>query len=151
VKKRKDIVCIIVGGGGLKNRLLRQVKKAGLQNTINLVGMKEHTEVPTWINACDLFVLPSLSEGNPTVMFECLGCGKPFIGTKVGGIPEVITSEDYGVLVEPANSEALAQSLFVALEKNFDKNKILKHAKQFTWEEIVKQIVNIYYYVSRKK
>lgn len=151
VKKRKDIICIIVGGGGLRNRLLRQVKKAGLQNTINLVGMKEHSEVPTWISACDLFVLPSLSEGNPTVMFECLGCGKPFIGTKVGGIPEVITSEDYGILVEPANSEALAESLFLALEKNFDKDKILKYSKQFAWEEIVKQIVSIYDYVLRTK
>ena len=151
VKKRKDIICIIVGGGGLRNRLLRQVKKAGLQNTIILVGMKEHTEVPTWISACDLFVLPSLSEGNPTVMFECLGCGKPFIGTKVGGIPEVITSEDYGILVEPANSEALAESLFLALEKNFDKDKILKYSKQFAWEEIVKQIVSIYDYVLRTK
>ena len=151
VKKRKDIICIIVGGGGLRNRLLRQVKKAGLQNTISLVGMKEHTEIPTWINACDLFVLPSLSEGNPTVMFECLGCGKPFIGTKVGGIPEVITSEDYGILVEPANSEALAESLFLALEKNFDKDKILKYSKQFAWEEIVKQIVSIYDYVLRTK
>jgi len=151
VKKRKDIICIIVGGGGLRKRLLRQVKKAGLQNTINLVGMKEHTEIPTWINACDLFVLPSLSEGNPTVMFECLGCGKPFIGTRVGGIPEVITSEDYGILVEPANSEALAESLFLALEKNFDKDKILKYSKQFAWEEIVKQIVSIYDYVLRTK
>jgi len=151
VKKRKGIICIIVGGGGLKNRLLRQVKTAGLQNNINLVGMKEHTEVPTWINACDLLVLPSLSEGNPTVMFECLGCGKPCIGTKVGGIPEVITSEDYGILVEPANSEALAESLFLALEKNFDKDKILKYGKQFAWEEIVKQIVSIYNYVLRTK
>jgi len=151
VKKRKDIICIIVGGGRLKNRLLRQVKKAGLQNNINLVGMKEHTEVPTWINACDILVLPSLSEGNPTVMFECLGCGKPFIGTKVGGIPEVITSENYGILVEPANSMALADSLIVAMGIKFDKDKIIKYAKQFTWEEIVKQIVSIYDYVSRTK
>ena len=151
VKKRKDIICIIVGGGKLRNRLLRQIKKAGLQNNINLVGIKEHTEIPTWINACDLLVLPSLSEGNPTVMFECLGCGKPFIGTKVGGIPEVITSQNYGILVEPANSKALAESLFVAMGIKYDKDKIIKYAKKFTWEEMVKQIVSIYDHVSRTK
>jgi len=39
------------------------------------------------LNACDLFVLPSLNEGNPTVLPEVLGCGKPFVGTMVGGSP----------------------------------------------------------------
>lgn len=84
------------------------------------------------MNACDLFVLPSLSEGNPTVMFECLGCGKPFIGTKVGGIPEIIVSDDYGLLCEPANSEDLAEKILIALDKEWDEEKIRNYAKQFT-------------------
>ena len=61
---------------------------------VEFVGGKPHAEIPIWMNACDVFVLSSLSEGNPTVMFECVGCGKPFIGTKVGGIPEIIISDD---------------------------------------------------------
>lgn len=55
-----------------------------------------------------------------TVMFECLGCGKPIVGTKVGGVPEIITSEDYGFLVEPANSEDLAEKILIALDKEWD-------------------------------
>jgi len=96
------------------------------------------------MNSCDLFVLPSLNEGNPTVMFECLGCGKPFIGTKVGGIPEIIVSDDYGLLAEPTNSERLAETILLALDKNWDTTKIKAYSAQFTWAEIGKNIVDIY-------
>ena len=96
------------------------------------------------MNACDLFVLPSLSEGNPTVMFEALGCGKPFVGTKVGGVPEVIASDDYGLLVEPADSEDLVEKILVALDREWDREKILTYAERYTWENVAKEIMGVY-------
>ena len=96
------------------------------------------------MNAADLFVLPSSDEGNPTVMFEALGIGLPFIGTKVGGIPEVITSEDYGLLVEPKNSIKLANEIIIALNKKWDNKKIRDYAKQFTWGNIASDTVALY-------
>jgi glycosyltransferase involved in cell wall biosynthesis len=143
-KQRKDVLCIIVGGGKLKGKLERQIRKAGLEDHVKLVGGRPHDEIPIWMNACDLFVLPSLSEGNPTVMFECLGCGKPVIGTKVGGVPEIITSEDYGFLVEPANPKALAEKILIALDKEWDYEKILRYAERFTWERIAKEVLKVY-------
>ncbi len=106
--------------------------------------------LPLWMNACDIFVLPSLSEGNPTVMFEALGFGKPFVGTKVGGVPEVITSKDYGLLVEPGNSQDLAEKIEVALNKNWDREKIANYAEQYRWENIAEQIMKIYHNLSRE-
>ncbi|GAH02137.1 unnamed protein product, partial [marine sediment metagenome] len=75
VKYRKDVLCIIVGDGPLRKDLKSQIKKLCLENYVKLVGSKPHDEIPLWMNAADLFVLPSLSEGNPTVMFEALGVG----------------------------------------------------------------------------
>lgn len=144
VKHRKDILCIIIGSGELKNKLQKQIKKLGLENHIILAGGRPHNEIPTWINACDIFALPSLNEGNPTVMFECLGCGKPFVGTKVGGVPEIISSEDYGQLVEPENSKDLAEKILIALDKKWDNMKIRKYAEQFTWQIIAEKILKIY-------
>ena len=46
---------------------------------------------------------------NPTVMFECLSCGKPFIGSMVGDEPAIITLEDYGFVIVPANPTDLAE------------------------------------------
>jgi len=84
IKQRSDIQCIIIGAGKLHNALIRQIHSMGLENIVKLVGPKPHDEIPLWMNACDLFILPSLNEGNPTVIFEALGCGKPIVGTKVG-------------------------------------------------------------------
>lgn len=150
VKTRKDVICCIVGGGKLENNLKKQIKFAGLLDYIKLVGGRPHDEIPLWMNACDVFVLPSLNEGNPTVMFECLGCGKPFVGTKVGGVPEVITSENYGLFVEPGNSQDLAEKIEVALNKNWDRGKIANYAEQYRWENIAEQIMKIYHNLLRE-
>jgi glycosyltransferase involved in cell wall biosynthesis len=115
-----------------------------LENYFKLVGAKPHGELSLWMNAADLFVLPSLSEGNPTVMFEALGVGLPFVGTKVGGVTEIITSEDYGFLCGSFDPKDLAEKILIALDKDWNREKILDYAKRFTWENIAKDIMGIY-------
>lgn len=141
--KRKDILCYIGGRGSLRDKLQKQINDMKLQNHVKLMGFVPDELVPLWMNACDMFVFPSISEGNPTVMFECLGCGKPFIGTKVGGVPEVIISEEYGLLCEPGNSKDLAKNILIALNKEWDFKKIEAYSAQFTWEAIAKEILNV--------
>ena len=57
-------------------------------------------------------------------MFEVLGCGKPFVGTKVGGVPEIITSDGYGLLYDSANPKELAEKILIALDKKWGDEKI---------------------------
>ncbi len=144
VRQRKNVLLVIVGDGSLKTKLRQMVKRLGLDEYVVFAGAKPHSEVPLWMNAADLFVLPSLSEGNPTVMFEALGVGLPFVGTAVGGVPEVITSEDYGLLCPPKDPDCLAEKILIALDKEWDRKKIKKYAEQFTWGKIAKQVLKIY-------
>jgi Glycosyltransferase len=141
---RSDVICIIIGKGDLKNKLEEQINLAGLSSYIKLIGYVPHEKIPLWINSCNIFVLPSLIEGNPTVMFEALICGKPFIGTKVGSIPEVITSNLYGVLSEPEDSNDLADKILYSLDKNWNTTQIIKYAGKFKFENIVKMISTVY-------
>jgi glycosyltransferase involved in cell wall biosynthesis len=143
-KKRDDVVCYIIGDGEQKPALEKLIGHLKLEKQVKLVGAKPHNEIPLWINAGDVFVLPSLNEGNPTVMFECLACGKPFVGTNVGGIPEIITSDSYGFLVEPANPQELSEKIVFSLDKNWDRQVIRTYSQQFSWETIVLKIVAIY-------
>ena len=143
-QKRDDVVCYIVGDGELKASLEKLISTLKLDHCIQVVGAKPHSEIPFWINACDIFILPSLNEGNPVVMFECLGCGKPFIGTRVGGIPDIISSDTYGILSEPGNVHELANNILVSLSREWDRDAILIYARQFTWKEISKEILKIY-------
>lgn len=143
-QERKDILCVIVGTGKLRPALERQIRAFGLEEHVMLAGGKPHNEIPLWMNACDLFVLPSLNEGNPTVLPEALGCGKPFVGTRVGGVPEVITSDRYGLLVEPADPDDLAEKILIALDRKWDQEAILRYAERYTWENIAKEIMDVY-------
>lgn len=139
-----DVICYIGGVGPLKDALRKQIQDLQLTAHVKLVGYIPGDLLPVWMNASDLFVLPSLNEGNPTVMFECLGCGKPFVGTDVGGVREIITSEDYGLLVEPGNVQDLAEKLLTALDRDWDCEKIVAHARQYSWDNIAKKVVRIY-------
>ena len=143
-KQRTDIFCVIVGSGFLQSALEEQINAAGLEESVFLAGGKPHEEIPVWMNACDVFVLPSLNEGNPTVMFECLGCGKPFVGTDVGGIGEIIEPERNGLLCLPRDPECLATAITDALEMEWDVSDITAFSSWYSWENIVKEILEIY-------
>lgn len=148
---RQDVMLYIVGHGSMRDNLQSLINKYGLQKSVILAGgNKPPDEIPLWLNACDVFVLPSLSEGNPTVMFEALGCGRPFVGTRVGGVPEVIVDDRLGILVEPGDPEALAQAILQALEREWDHEYIREYAQQFTWENIARQVMEVYEEVLRR-
>jgi len=144
VMERKDILCIIIGSGKLQARLENQIVSQGMEDYIILAGGKPHGEIPLWINACDLFVLPSLSESFGIAQIEAMACGKPVVATRNGGSEEIITNKKLGLLVEPKNPYNLAQAILRALETTWDNDYIKMYAKQFTWNNIVKDIVNIY-------
>ncbi|MDI6877169.1 MAG: glycosyltransferase [Methanomicrobiales archaeon] len=144
VRERSDVLCVIVGDGLLRDHLRALIQEKRLEDHVFLAGRQPHHRIPIWMNACDLFVLPSLSEGNPMVLFETMGCGKPFIGSAVGGIPEVIQSEDHGMLMEPKNSEQMAAVILKALDKRWNTEEILQYARQFTWKSIARKTATIY-------
>lgn len=144
VKQRNNIICVIIGSGSMKNTLENLILKLQLTKYVILMDKKPHDEISLWINGCDIFVLPSLIEGNPTVMFECLGCGKPFIGTRVGGIPEIITSNQYGLLMEPNDLNSLVYNIFNALDNKWDNEKIKNYSSNYSWVAISNKIQNIY-------
>lgn len=147
--KRGDAICYIGGGGPERESLQGQIDRLHIGEKVRLIGSVPGNQLNLWMNACDLFVLPSLNEGNPAVMFEALGCGKPVVGTKVGGVPEVIISEDYGLLVDPANSEDLTEKILQVLDQESNRERILSYAGQFAWENIAKEIVGVYMQVLR--
>ena len=61
----------------------------------------------------------------------------------MGGIPEVVTSEQYGILVEPENPEQLAQAIQQALDRQWNVQQISDYAKQYSWENNVREVFDI--------
>jgi glycosyltransferase involved in cell wall biosynthesis len=102
------------------------------------------------MNASDIFVLPSLNEGFPTVIPEVMACGKPVIGTRVGGIPDAILNDEVGFLVNPKDPEMLAQAIIEALNRRWDTEKILKNAEEYSLKKIIKKILQVYVHVTNQ-
>jgi glycosyltransferase involved in cell wall biosynthesis len=115
---RKNVSLIMVGdGAGLADC---QELVAKLRVDVSFVGARPHDEVPRWIAACDVFALPSWNEGTPNVVLEALACGRRVVATRVGGTPNVITSDTLGVLVPPADPHALAVAIEAALSHTYE-------------------------------
>jgi glycosyltransferase involved in cell wall biosynthesis len=144
VSERNDVFCYIGGSGPLRRELEARVSELGLHKHVRILGFVPEDELVYWFNSADLFVLPSLSEGNPGVMFEALGCGTPVVATRIGGIPEVINSEEYGVLTDAGDSHKLAKTLLNALDKNWNHEKILSYASRFSWENNASAMKGVY-------
>lgn len=141
---RTDILCVIGGSGPLKDKLQKQIDSLNLQNHVLLIGFVPDELLAFWMYACDIFALPSLSESFGIVQIEALACGKPVIATYNGGSEEIIVSNNYGYLVEPKNSNALAKSIITALAKEWDIQYIKQYSEQFTWGNIAKSIISVY-------
>jgi len=142
--QHEEIYCVLIGDGKLKDRIQKLIVEEKLSDRVLLMGSKPHSEIPAWINAADIFVLPSLSESFGVVQIEAMACGKPVVATMNGGSEEIIISDDYGLLCKPGDPEGLAEKILMALDREWDQEKIRKYAEQFTWDNIAKQLLKIY-------
>jgi len=102
---------VAAGIGELRDQLGRRVTELGLDRHVRFVGKVPHERVAEVICAGDVFVLPSLSEGLPTVVCEAMACGRPVVATAVDGTPEIVRDPTTGRLVPPRAPEALAAAL----------------------------------------
>jgi glycosyltransferase involved in cell wall biosynthesis len=141
IKKNKNIACYIIGGGVLETELKNLAIKLNLKDFVFFVGMRKPKEVPLWMNACDILVLPSLNDGFPNVLTEAIACRKPVIGTKVGGIPDIINN-DVGYIVEPKDMNNLAKRILQALDKKWDKGKLIERSKKFSVNNFGKKLAD---------
>lgn len=144
VKAGNDLLCIVMGEGSKRTELEKKVKSLGLQNNMVFIGGKPHSEVADWINASDAFVMSSLGEGTPGVMYEALGCGKPFAGTNVSGIPEIIISDDLGYLCDSKDPDGLAGVITKTLDKKWDSDYIVKYISKYSIENLNGVLLNCY-------
>jgi glycosyltransferase involved in cell wall biosynthesis len=106
---RPQIQCVIVGEGRSHKTLLQQTNRLGLNGHVHITGFRD--DIPRFLEAFDIFALPSLTEGIPFALLEACACAKPVVASRVGGVPEVITDGQDGRLVEPGDIAGLASAI----------------------------------------
>jgi glycosyltransferase involved in cell wall biosynthesis len=99
-----------IGGNKEVDRLKSIIASNKLQNVVKFEGWLSGNEKVKMLNMCDIFILPSHTEGLPISILEALSYGKYIISTNVGGIPEIVT-KDNGILFAPKDKKALSRIL----------------------------------------
>lgn len=109
---KQDIpfTCYVLGDGSLETTLLRKTNEYGLEEQFQLKGSQQQSRLPDWYRAADVVALPSLSEGIPNVLLEAISCGKQFVASRVGGIPE-IADPVCDRLVSPKDPDELSEAI----------------------------------------
>ena len=113
VEQFPDLQVLFVGEGELENEIRKHTDELNLGKTVRFMGQRR--DIYTILKALDALVVPSLWEGLPNVMLEAMAVGTPVIATRVGGIPDVLTDGQTGLLTEPV-AESLSSAMIRGLE-----------------------------------
>lgn len=108
-----DARIVVVGSGPLRKPLEAMSRRQGVEEMVRFVGYVRREDLPTYYAAASVIVLPSVSraEGCGLVLLEAMACGKPVVGTTVGGIPFFVRDGENGFLIPPRDPKAIARAV----------------------------------------
>ena len=117
-ERGESFECTIAGSGTLNEQLDKQIADAGLSDRVNVTGNAlRQEEIAEFVHTCDVYVLACVwssdndVDGLPQMLMEAMASGRPVISTRLVGIPDLIIDEKTGLLIEPNDSEALANAI----------------------------------------
>lgn len=137
---------LIVGGEGKERGPLEELsRRLGIYQKVKFLGWVEQSKLPYLYSAADVCVLPSFYEGLGITVVEALACETPFIGTRVGGIPDVVKNFQGGLLVPPRDSQELAGAIIHCLGSSGDFTVNRREGEKcYSWDSIVKNTLKMY-------
>ena len=149
----KDVLFLLKGKVSEKEyleRIHKLIEEYKLEKNVKIItGFLLHEDVKKLYVATDIYVLPSLEEPCPTCLLEPLACGKPLVGTNVGGIVTMIKNDWNGFLVEPANEEELADKIKYLIDhsekwEEMGRNSRRLAEEEFDWRKIADRYLEVY-------
>ncbi len=138
---------VIIGDGRLRNELVTLTDRLEISDRVSFLGAR--ADICEFLSAIDVFIMPSLWEGQPIALLEALAIGKPCIASAVDGIPEIIVDGDNGYLVNPKDVESLTRAMDLAIEDpdldwKFPIHKVIRLDPKFLAKNMAMEIVDIY-------
>ncbi len=137
----------ILGVGSLESNLKFLTRKLKLEDRIKFIGFVDHKSAPAYLQASDVFIRPSLSEGMGNSFIEAMAAKLPVIATPVGGIIDFLKDEETGLFCKVNNPESIAEQVKRLMnDKNLVQNlntnaqKMIK--EKYDWNLIAERMKN---------
>jgi D-inositol-3-phosphate glycosyltransferase len=133
LEQQRDVSYVIAGEEtrgetGFRRHLINLTYELGIQDRVHFLPFTE--DVPEFMAAIDMFVLPSYSETFGLVLIEAMAMEKPVVATSAGGVPEIIEDGRDGLLIPPRDERALADAIILLLNNSSLRKSISKHARR---------------------
>ena len=133
------------GGAELLRHLAQRL---GVADRVTMVGKVPRPEVVREFAEADFLVLPSRFEPFGIVLLEAMAAGLPVVASRVGGIPEIVSEGETGLLVEPDNPDALAEALRLLCQNESLRFSMGRSArervKRYAWDSVVPRILSVF-------
>lgn len=154
IKAVPNIQYVIVGDGPYKKNLERLVSELRLGRYVQFVGARPQSEISAWYELCNAFIMPARQlpngdvEGFGIVYLEANLYGKPVIAGRSGGVPEAVTDGTSGLLVNPTNTDAIANAAIRLLTDDVYAHRLGAQGldrvhREFNWETQAKKLQKI--------
>lgn len=157
-KSYPRIELILIGDGPLFPAMKNLVKSLGVIETVKFTGAIPNDEVAVRIREFDIFVMPSVGEGDifGVAAVEAMATGLPVVATRVGGLPEVVEDGKTGKIVEPADVDSLVRGLesyilSETLRIEHGKQGRIKAEKNYNWLQNAGMMETLYQKIMEKK
>jgi len=154
VRKCENVHLLMVGDGPDRSRVQETIKELGLESKVTLTGSIPPENVPAYLAAMDVFVIPRPSTigtetAIPLKLLEAMAAGVPIVATQVGGLTEVLENGLDALLSPPGRDGLLAQNIMLLLNNQTLRTKVRGNASRkvglwFNWESLAKQLLQLY-------
>jgi glycosyltransferase involved in cell wall biosynthesis len=150
VQERKETLFIIVGNGPLRNRLVAEVKAAGVTDNFVFLGDVSENDLAEAYSCTDVFAFPSIQEGQGIALLEAQASSKPVVAFNVSGVAEAVRDKETGFLVEPSDSEKLAEAILQLLSDASLREKMGTKGREFvkttlSWDICAQKMLSVYH------
>ncbi|MQG21515.1 MAG: glycosyltransferase family 1 protein [SAR202 cluster bacterium] len=142
---------IVVGGESERTEMERLddlVQELNLNSNIEFVGPVDHSELPLYYNAADVVAIPSYYESFGLVAVEALACGTPVIASRVGGLSDIVQSDEVGYLVSCRRPESFAERLEIVVGNKYLRDSFKDAARasvmHLGWGKVASEIGALY-------
>lgn len=149
VRQVRDVIFVIGGDGPLRKYHERLAHELGVGEHVIFTGVIPWNELPLFYVASDVVVVPSLQEAWGLVVTEAMACGKPVIGSDVGGIRDQVINGWNGFLVPPRNPRTIAEKILYFIENPGEARKMGANGRRlvvehFDIEKRIDRLVKLY-------
>lgn len=114
VRARREDVRVLIAGDGPEREALKELARQVAPGSVRFLGRRD--DVPDLLAAAGVVAIPSLAEGQGLILLEAMAAGRPVVASRVGGLADVVQDGETGLLVPPADPEALAAGILAVVE-----------------------------------